>query len=187
MLICNGSIFAMIEKTNYLSYPHSNAVAGLLKGIDRDVEKGEDALMLGFGLVMLSSIFAPVAPPIILLPMVALIFTISACFARINYHKMEKKLLDSMQYLDRQQKAIIDPIVTVFTDYPVVPLVHSFNPFMNLSRIWKSVFGGIIMNPLWIPIFYVMGMQITEEKNLGLLNNAINGVDKKSSSLIWPD
>jgi hypothetical protein len=49
------------------------------------------------------------------------------------------------------------------------------------------VFGGIIMNPLWIPIFYVMGMQITEEKNLGLLNNAINGVDKKASSLIWPD
>ena len=46
----------MIEKTNYLSYPHSNAVAALLKGIDRDVEKGEDALMLGLGLVMLSEL-----------------------------------------------------------------------------------------------------------------------------------
>ena len=168
----------MIEKTNYLSYPHSNAVAALLQGIDRDVEKAEDALMLGLGLVMLSSIFAPVAPPIILLPMVALIFTVSSCFARINYHKMEKKLFDSMQYLDRQQKAIIDPIVTVFIDYPVVPLVDSFNPLMNLSRIWKSVFGGIIMNPLWIPIFYVMGMQITEEKNIGLLNMQLMGLIK---------
>jgi hypothetical protein len=29
-----------------------------------------------------------------------------------------------------------------------------------------------------------MGMQITEEKNLGLLNKEIIGVDKKSLSLI---
>jgi hypothetical protein len=174
----------MTEKISYLSHPHSHAVADIVKGIDRDVEKGEDALMLGFGLAILSSIFAPIAPPVVLLPMVALTFTISACFARLNYYKMQKKLFDSVQHLDRQQKALIDPIVSVFIDYPVVPLVESFNPLMNLRRIWKCVFGGIIMNPLWIPIFYVMGMQITEEKNLGLLNKAIIGVDKKSLSLI---
>jgi hypothetical protein len=44
---------------------------------------------------------------------------------------------------------------------------------MNLSRTWKSVLGGILINPFWMPIFYMMGMQIGEEKNLGILNKAI--------------
>lgn len=39
--------------------------------------------------------------------------------------------------------------------------------------------GGILINPFWMPIFYVMGMQISEEKNLGLLNTAIIGVELK--------
>jgi len=32
-----------------------------------------------------------------------------------------------------------------------------------------------------MPIFYVMGMQILEEKNLGVLNRAIIGVELKIS------
>jgi hypothetical protein len=35
------------------------------------------------------------------------------------------------------------------------------------------------MNPFWMPIFYVMGMQIQEEKNLGILNRAIISVEQK--------
>ena len=57
----------MTEEKGYLKHPFENAVSDILKGIDRDVERGEDALMLGLGAVMLSSTFAPVAPPIVLL------------------------------------------------------------------------------------------------------------------------
>lgn len=64
----------MAQEKNYLKDPFANAVSEILKGIDRDVERGEDALMLGLGIVMLSSTFAPVAPPSILLPLVALTF-----------------------------------------------------------------------------------------------------------------
>ena len=33
------------------------------------------------------------------------------------------------------------------------------------------------MNPLWIPIFYALGIQIGEEKNVYELNKAIIGVE----------
>ena len=171
----------MAEEKGYLKHPIENAVSDILKAIDRDVERGEDALMLGFCIVMLSSTFAVVAPPIVLLPLVALTIAISASFARKNYHKMERKLLESMAVLDRHEKAILHPIAAVFTDYPMEPLVDSFNPFKNLKRTWKSALGGILINPLWMPIFYVMGMQIIEEKNLGVLNRAIIGVELKIS------
>jgi hypothetical protein len=61
-------------------------------------------------------------------------------------------------------------------------LAESFNPLKNLKRTWKSALGGLLINPLWMPIFYVMGMQIIEEKNLGALNRAIIGVELKISS-----
>jgi len=35
-----------------------------------------------------------------------------------------------------------------------------------------------LINPLWMPIFYVMGIQIVEEANLGVLNRAIIEVEK---------
>jgi hypothetical protein len=171
----------MTEEKGYLKHPIDNAVSEILKGIDRDVERGEDALMLGLGVVMLSSTFAPVAPPIVLLPLVALTFAISASFARKNYHKMERKLSESMAQLDRHEKAILHPIAAVFADYPMDSLAESFNPFKNLKRTWKSALGGILINPLWMPIFYVLSMQIIEEKNLGILNRAITGVELKIS------
>ena len=171
----------MTEEKGYITPPFDNAVFEILKGIDRDVERGEDALMLGLGAVMLSSTFAPVAPPTVLLPLVALTFAISASFARKNYHKMERKLLESMAHLEGYEKALLYPIAAVFADYPMDSLAESFNPLKNLKRTWKSVLGGILINPFWMPIFYVMGMQISEEKNLGVLNRAIIGVELKIS------
>jgi hypothetical protein len=169
----------MTQEKGYLKHPVDNAVYDILKGIDRDVERGEDALMLGLGAVMLSSTFAPVAPPMVLLPLVALTFAVSASFARKNYHKMERKLSESMAQLEGHEKAILHPIAAVFVDCPMDSLAESFNPLKNLKRTWKSVLGGILINPLWMPIFYVMGMQISEEKNLGVLNRAIIGVELK--------
>lgn len=169
----------MTKDNHYLTDRFDNAVSAVVKGIDRDVERGEDALMLGLGLVMLSSTFAPVAPPVVLLPLVALTFAISAGFARMNYHNMEQKLLKSMQYLEEHEIAKLRPIVAVFTEYPMPSLSESFNPLKNLKRTWKSALGGILINPFWMPIFYVLGMQIHEEKNLGVLNKAIISVEQK--------
>ncbi|MFI3154903.1 MAG: hypothetical protein QX199_01965 [Methylococcaceae bacterium] len=173
----------MAKEKDYLKDPFTNAVSAILKGIDRDVERGEDALMLGLGVVMLSSTFAPVAPPTVLLPLVALTFAVSAGFARKNYHNMQRKLLESMAQLEGHDKIILHPIAAVFADYPMHSLAESFNPLKNLKRTWKSALGGLLINPLWMPIFYVMGMQITEEKNLGILNRAIIGVERKISAL----
>ncbi|MGR9000293.1 MAG: hypothetical protein ACU88J_14785 [Gammaproteobacteria bacterium] len=172
----------MIQDRGYLKGQFENAVFAILKGIDRDVERGEDMLMLGLGVVMLSSTFAPVAPPTVLLPLVALVFAISAGFARKNYHNMERKLLESIKHLDGCDQAILHPIAAVFSEYPMHSLAVSFNPLKNLKRTGKSALGGLLINPLWMPIFYVMGMQITEEKNLGVLNKAIISVERKIAS-----
>ena len=53
----------MTKEKDYLKDALDNDVSAIVKGIDRDVERGEDILMLGLGIVMLSSTFAPVAPP----------------------------------------------------------------------------------------------------------------------------
>jgi len=92
----------------------------------------------------------------------------------------------SMAQLEGHDKVILHPIAAVFTDCPMHSLAESFNPLKNLKRTWKSALGGILINPLWMPIFYVMGMQIIEEKNLGTLNRAIIGVEQKISSLSSP-
>lgn len=168
----------MTEKNSYINESCEDFVSDILKGIDRDVEKGEDVLMLGLGIVMLSSTFAPVAPPSVLLPLIALTFALSAGYAKINYHKMEIKLFGSLEQLDRQQKSFLSPIVAVFIDHPIVSLADSLNPLLNLKRTWKSVMGGILINPFWMPIFYMMGLQIGEEKTLGVLNKAILNVEK---------
>jgi hypothetical protein len=169
----------MSQEKSYLKGQFGNAVSAIVKGIDRDVEKGEDTLMLGLGLVMLSSTFAPVAPPIVLLPLVALTFAITAGLARRNYHNMQRKLAESMAQLDGHEKALLHPIAAVFAEYPINSLGESYNPFKNLKRTAKSALGGVLINPLWMPIFYMMGIQINEEKNLGILNRAIIGVEQK--------
>jgi hypothetical protein len=169
----------MAIKQDYLPASDDNTVAAIVRGIDRDVERGEDVLMLGLGIVMLSSTFAPVAPPYILLPLVALVFAITASYARINYHNMERKLLKSLQPLGSHDKSILASVADVFVEYPVCSLTESFNPLKNRRRTLKSVLGGLLVNPFWMPIFYVMGMQIQEEKNLAILNRAIISVEQK--------
>jgi hypothetical protein len=171
----------MLQEKSYIKGQFENAVFAILKGIDRDVERGEDMLMLGLGLVMLSSSFAPLAPPSVLLPLVALTFAVSAGLARMNYHNMQRKLLASLEQLDGHEQAILRPIAAVFSECPMHSLAESFNPLKNLKRTGKSALGGLLINPLWMPIFYMMGMQINEEKNLGVLNRAINCVEQKIS------
>jgi hypothetical protein len=171
----------MAQNKDYLTDQPDNAVSAIVKGIDRDVERGEDMLMLGLGLGMLSSTFAPVVPPTVLLPLVALTFAISSSFARINFHRMEQKLKKSMESLEEHEIASLRPIAAVFAEYPMPCLAESFNPLKNLKRTGKSALGGLLINPLWMPIFYMMGMQIHEEKNLGVLNRAIIGVEQKIS------
>lgn len=173
----------MGEKMGYLKNQTENAVLEILTGIDRDVERGEDVLMLGLGVVMLSSTFAPIAPPVVILPLIAITFAISSGFARKNFLEMERKISESMAQLVEHEKTILFPIAAVFADYPSHSLTESFNPLKNMKRTWKSALGGLLINPLWMPIFYVMGMQISEEKNLGILNRAIMNVEMKVSSL----
>lgn len=171
----------MTEFKSYSRLRLEKAVSDIVESIDRDVERGEDILMLGFGVVMMSTFFAIIAPPTVLLPLVALIFALSAGFARRNYHNMERKLSESMARLDGNGQTILRPIASVFAEHPRQPLIEAFNPLKNLKRTGKSVLGGLLINPLWAPIFYMMGLQINEEKKLVLLNRAIFEVGQKIS------
>ncbi|MEQ1622630.1 MAG: hypothetical protein ABL919_14575 [Methylococcales bacterium] len=168
-----------MNKKQYLTEPVENAAEVILAAIDKDVERGEDIVMFGFCAVMLSSTFAPIAPPSVVLPMVAVTFALSSSLARINYHNMERRLLSAMAFVNEHDRRLLRPIVTVFNENPMHSLTISFNPAKNIKRTLKSIVGGILINPFWMPIFYVMGMQIIEEKNLGLLNRAIIGVEQK--------
>ncbi|SJM93383.1 hypothetical protein [Crenothrix polyspora] len=169
----------MAKKAHYLHESCDDPVAAIVAGIDRDVEHGEDILMLGLCIVMLSASFAPVAPPNILLPLVALVFATTSSLARRNYHNMERKLRESVALIEHTDKSSLKPITTVFIEYPMPPLSQSYNILKNVKRTLKSVLGGLLINPLWMPIFYVMGIQIVEEKNLGVLNQAVMTVELK--------
>ncbi|MGJ0485032.1 MAG: hypothetical protein ACR65R_10920 [Methylomicrobium sp.] len=171
----------MKQDCHYLQTSSDNPVVAIVQGIDRDVEYGEDLLMLGLGIVMLSSTFAPVAPPVVLLPLVALTFAITVYLAHRNYRKMECKLFASMAHLSSQEIALLRPIAAVFFEIPANSLSESFNPAKNIKRTLKSALGGVLINPLWMPIFYMMGLQINAEKTLISLNRAIIGVERKIS------
>ncbi|MGR9071794.1 MAG: hypothetical protein ACU833_01885 [Gammaproteobacteria bacterium] len=175
----------MRQFKDYLPDRHDNVLAAIVAGIDRDVERGEDVLMLGLGAVMLSSFFAPVAPPSVLLPLVALTFAFSAGVARINYYRMEGRFLESLEKLERGDRSILFPIYAAFAENPAASLAESFNPIKNLKRTGKSALGGFLINPLWMPIFYMMGMQINEEKKLGFLNRAIIDVEGRIAQASW--
>ncbi len=169
----------MKHKQHYLSGQAHCSAAAVVKAIDRDVEWGEDILMLGLGIVMLSSTFAPVAPPTVILPLVALTFAITSSLARMNYHNMERKLLASLEQLDSFEQGLLKPICKVFSEQPMGSLAESYNPLKNLKRLGKSAIGGVLINPLWMPIFYTMGIQIVEENNLAVLNRAVIRVEQK--------
>ncbi len=168
-----------MKAKHYLPDANKRNAVAIVKALDRDVEWGEDILMLGLGIVMLSSTFAPIAPPQVLLPLVALTFAITSSLARVNYHNMERKLSESMKFLDSHEQAKLRPICQVFVDKPMGSLAESYNPLKNLKRLGKSAIGGVLINPLWVPIFYTMGIQIVEENNLGVLNRAVMKVEQR--------
>jgi hypothetical protein len=130
---------------------------------------------------MLSSTFAPVAPPTVILPLVALVFAITSSLARMNYHNMERKFLASLEQLSTFEQSLLKPICRVFAEQPMGTLAESYNPLKNLKRLGKSAIGGVLINPLWMPIFYTMGIQIIEENNLGVLNRAVIRVEQRIS------
>jgi hypothetical protein len=41
---------------------------------------------------------------------------------------------------------------------------------------------GLLINPFWMPIFYIMSVQIGEEKNLDILNKTIVELEMKLSA-----
>jgi hypothetical protein len=169
----------MKSEQHYLMGKSDCTAATVVKGIDRDVEWGEDILMLGLGMVMLSSTFAPVAPPTVILPLVALTFAITSSLARINYHNMERKLRASMEQLTTYEQTQLNPICKVFVEQPMCALAESYNPLKNWRRFAKSAIGGVLINPFWLPIFYTMGIQIVEENNLVTLNRAVIRVEQR--------
>lgn len=163
----------MINNRSAHNFAYKPRFTNLIKEIDQRIVKSEDILGFGLGVAMFSSLLAPMASPEVLLPGLALNFAVTTILANRNYNKIKVILKSSMILLDYEDRQRLLPLIKVFEDCPVNDLADGFNPLKNLKRTWKSVFGGIIMNPLWIPIFYAMGMQINEEKNIIQLNQAL--------------
>lgn len=158
-------------------------VVSIVKNLDRDVERGEDTLMLGYGLVLLAPAFAPLLPPAILLPLMAITFAASAIAARLHFYKMARKLSVAMAELKSPEAGLLKPVLEVFAMHPAQTLAVAFNPLKNLHRTGKSVLGGLMINPFWGPIFYMLGIQIGEEKQLIMLNKAVIDVEQKIASV----
>jgi hypothetical protein len=64
----------MSKQHNYLNQT-GNPVVSIINGVDHDIHRIEGILMLGYVLVLLSPLFAPITPPHILLPLMALCFS----------------------------------------------------------------------------------------------------------------
>ena len=161
---------------------NSHPVAAIVAGVDKDVERSEDILMLGYTLVLIAPIFAPIAPPKVLLPLMALIFVISVCVARLNFLSIRDKLAVAVVGLDGRELSTLRPISDIFAEHPKSTLTDGFNPLKNLMRTAKSILGAMMINPLWMPIFYVLGLQFAEDKQLSLLNQAVIDVEKKTAN-----
>lgn len=155
-------------------------VVAIVKGVDRDIEHAEDILMLGYALVLMAPLFAPITPPHILLPLMAIAFAISVCVARLNFHAIHQKLSMTLTTLEGNDLSILRPITDIFTEHPKHSLADGFNPLKNLARTVKSTLGGLLINPFWMPIFYMLGLQFAEEKQLQLLNKAVIAVEQQT-------
>ena len=170
----------MSKQNSYLELA-SHPLVAIVTGVDNDVERGEDILMLGYGLVLMAPIFAPVAPPKVLLPLMALAFVWSVCMARFNFLAIQRKLLAALAGLEQDRSLPeLQPIQAIFVEHPKYSLAEGFNPLKNLQRTAKSVLGALMINPFWMPIFYMLGLQFAEEKQLSLLNQAVICVEQKA-------
>jgi hypothetical protein len=170
----------MSQRTAYLDSAAHPLVA-IVAGVDRDVERGEDILMLGYSLVLLAPIFAPIAPPKVLLPLMALAFVLSVCVARLNFIGIRNKFSAAIKRLERHDASSLQSISDVFAEHPKVTLSDGFNPVKNLMRTAKSILGAMMINPLWMPIFYMLGLQFAEDKQLNLLNRAVIAAEEKTT------
>lgn len=161
----------------------AHPVVAIVAGVDQDVERGEDILMLGYSLVLMAPIFAPIAPPKVLLPLMALAFVVSVCAARLNFLGIRNKLGAAIASLAGHDLSLLRPINEIFAEYPKATLTEGFNPLKNLMRTAKSILGAMMINPLWMPIFYALGLQFAEDKQLSLLNRAVIEVEQKTAHL----
>ncbi len=168
-----------MSKPNHYLHLEPHPIVAIVKGVDQDVEHGEDILMLGYSMVLMAPLFAPIAPPHILLPLMALCFIVSVCWARANFYTIHRRLLSSTELVTDRDLSVIKPIEDIFSQHPQYTLTVGFNPLKNLLRTAKSFLGGLLINPFWMPIFYVLGLQFAEEKQLQLLNKAVISVEKR--------
>ena len=172
----------MSQLKSYLD-SENHPVVSIVKGVDRDVERGEDILMLGYLLILMAPMFAPFAPPNILLPLMALTFAVSVCVARHNFHAIKQKLSAAMALLGEHDLSPLKPISDIFAEHPKHTLADGFNPLKNLMRTAKSTLGAMMINPFWMPIFYTLGLQFAEEKHLQLLNKAVISAERRTEHM----
>ena len=90
----------MIKKKHIDEYTYKPNVDNILKSLDKDIHKSENILMYGLGAGMFSSLLAPIAPPNVLLPCVALIFVLTTTLANKNYKNMQRQFITAMRQLD---------------------------------------------------------------------------------------
>jgi len=171
-----------MTKNNHYQDLAEHPLLSIVKGIDRDVERCEDILMLGYGFVLMAPIFAPITPPHILLPLMALALVISVCTARRRFHAIQNRLSASMLILDKVHIPALQPVVDVFAEHPKQSLSEGFNPLTNLARTIKSILGSLLINPFWMPIFYTLGLQFAEEKQLHLLNRKVIQLERETAN-----
>ena len=164
------------------AYPtvHHDPVISIIKSVDHDVERSEDMIMLGYMLVLAAPMFAPITPPHILLPMMALALILTVCVARRHFLAIQAKLKLSMQDWPNYQSNRLSPLLNIFNEHPKHTLTQAFNPLKNLKRTFNSTVGGILINPFWTPILYALCMQFAEEKHVHLLNRAILLLEKQN-------
>ena len=171
----------MRQQSSYLDST-AHPLVSIVSGVDKDVERGEDFIMLGYSFVLMAPIFAPIAPPRILLPLMALVFVLSVCIARTHFLNIRRKFLLAKAELPPQHdKALLQSIDEVFAEHPKSSLTDGFNPLKNLMRTAKSFLGAMMINSFWMPIFYMMGLQFVEDKQLSLLNRAVIAAEEKTA------
>jgi len=161
-----------VEEDDYLHHAHRPLKAVLI-GLDKDVERSQKLIMQGYMMVMGAPLLAPVMPPHWLLPLMALIFILAVTFTRQNFLLMQVRLRNSLRFCNEQETQILQPVIRQFLNYDFNSLTTEFNPIKNFSRLLKSLLGSLLINPLWLPIFYGMGVHIREDKFVFLQHKSI--------------
>ncbi|MFM8340640.1 MAG: hypothetical protein ACKN9F_00300, partial [Methylomonas sp.] len=136
----------MSKPINYLNQAN-NPVVSIINGVDHDIKRIEGILMLGYVLVLLSPLLAPITPPHILLPLMALCFFCSVCCARFNFYNIHRKVYFSTSDLEQRHIATLQPVIDIFNTLPAKGLNEGFNPLKNLARTVKSALGAWLINP----------------------------------------